>query len=145
MKSINCPSPIPCGHRKDIHSAGFIDKVQRYYSSGLNYVDFAEATEQARQRINNWVEEKTNQRIKDMIKPGDIDSLTRLVLTNAIYFKGNWAKSFDPSLTKKETFYVVIKQEKTSGNDVLKASRQPIQKIRWFRFSNYLTQVTNCR
>lgn len=90
----------------------FIDKVQRYYSSGLNYVDFAEATEEARQRINNWIEEKTNQRIKDMIKPGDIDSLTRLVLTNAIYFKGNWAKSFDPSLTKKETFYVSNKQEK---------------------------------
>lgn len=90
----------------------FIDKVQRYYSSGLNYVDFAEATEEARQRINNWIEEKTNQRIKDMIKPGDIDSLTRLVLTNAIYFKGNWAKPFDPSLTKKETFYVSNKQEK---------------------------------
>jgi len=90
----------------------FIDKVQKYYSSGLNYVDFAETTEEARQRINNWVEEKTNQRIKDIIKPGDIDSLTKLVLTNAIYFKGNWAKPFDPSLTKKETFYVSNKQEK---------------------------------
>lgn len=90
----------------------FINKVQGYYEAGLNYVDFISNKEEARQKINAWVEEKTNQRIKDIIKPDDIDELTRLVLTNAIYFKGSWESPFDPSMTKKELFYLTKDEKK---------------------------------
>lgn len=56
-------------------------------------------------KVNKWVEEKTNNKIKDLLSPDNIDDFTRLVLVNAIYFKGNWAKKFDPEITMKEQFY----------------------------------------
>ncbi len=58
-------------------------------------VDFGDE-EGTRRKINSWVEEKTQNRIKDLISPGVLDSMTRLVLINAIYFKGEWATRFDP-------------------------------------------------
>jgi len=84
----------------------FIERLQSYYQAGLNYVDFVNRRDEAREKINKWVEEKTNQKIKDIIKPDDIDGLTRLVLVNAIYYKGVWLEPFDPSLTSKEEFYI---------------------------------------
>lgn len=92
----------------------FISKVQKYYESGLNYVDFVDTAkrEEARKKINRWVEERTNEKIKDIIKPDDIDELTRLILTNAIYFKGKWESPFDPSSTKREPFYVTKSEKK---------------------------------
>ena len=60
------------------------------------------ATEQARQTINAWVEEQTNDKIKDLIPPGVLDALTRLVLTNAIYFKGDWAEPFQKGATQDD-------------------------------------------
>jgi serpin B len=67
-------------------------------------VDFITATENARKTINAWVEKKTNGKIKDLISPGVLDSMTRLVLTNAIYFKGNWAKQFKENRTQDAPF-----------------------------------------
>ena len=52
------------------------------------------------------MEQKTNRKIIDLIKPGVLDSLTRLVLANAIYFKGNWASQFDPKQTTEQPFHV---------------------------------------
>jgi serpin B len=77
----------------------FIELVEKQYEGKLQTVDFVAATEQARRTINAWVEKQTNDKIKDLISPGLLDALTRLVLTNAIYFKGNWARQFE----KKET------------------------------------------
>ena len=68
-------------------------------------VDFGDE-EGTRRKINSWVEEKTQNRIKDLISPGVLDSMTRLVLVNAIYFKGEWAARFDPALTSQEPFLV---------------------------------------
>lgn len=90
----------------------FIEQVQKYYQAGINYVDFVFNRDEAREKINTWVEEKTNYKIKDIIKPDDIDELTRLVLTNAIYFKGDWEISFDSSSTKKESFYISKSEKK---------------------------------
>jgi serpin B len=78
---------------------GFVQLVEKEYGGKLETVDFAAATEQARRTINAWVEKQTNDKIKDLISPGLLDAMTRLVLTNAIYFKGNWARQFE----KKET------------------------------------------
>ncbi|MHC5075670.1 MAG: serpin family protein, partial [Planctomycetota bacterium] len=89
----------------------FLKLVKSNYDGGLNEVDFVEATEEARQTINKWVEEKTKDKIKELIKKGVLDSMTRLVLTNAIYFKGNWASQFDEEQTMDAPFNVSASEE----------------------------------
>ncbi len=82
----------------------FIDTVQANYEAELRPLDFVGATEQSRQTINRWVEEQTEDRIKDLIQPGVLNSNTRLVLTNAIYFKGRWKEPFDEKRTSDLPF-----------------------------------------
>jgi serine protease inhibitor len=82
----------------------FLKSVRMNYDGWLNEVDFVAATEKARKTINAWVEKQTNDKIKDLIPPGVLDPMTRLVLTNAIYFKGNWARQFKADQTKDAPF-----------------------------------------
>jgi serpin B len=82
----------------------FLELTELSYGAGLREVDFVTQREKTRQIINAWVEEKTNNRIKDLIKPTELNALTRLVLTNAIYFKGDWAIQFDKKKTRDEPF-----------------------------------------
>ena len=82
----------------------FLQLVKAYYDGQLNEVDFVGATEAARKTINAWVERKTNDKIKDLISRGALDEMTRLVLTNAIYFKGNWGRQFKEDRTKDAPF-----------------------------------------
>jgi len=84
----------------------FTDLTGRYYEAALNRVGFKNDTEKARLQINVWVEDKTKNKIRELIKPGVLDSLTRLVLTNAIYFKGNWAHCFKKDRTTEEQFWM---------------------------------------
>jgi serpin B len=84
----------------------FLNTTKSNYGAGLNQVDFVKATEAARKTINDWVEKRTEGKIKELIKPGILDSLTRLVLTNAIYFKGNWANQFKEKDTEDAPFTV---------------------------------------
>ncbi len=82
----------------------FLELIKTNYGGGLNEVDFVTAVETARKTINTWVEKKTNDKIKNLIQKGVLDSMTRLVLTNAIYFKGNWARQFKEDRTKDAPF-----------------------------------------
>lgn len=82
----------------------FLKLNSTYYGAGLEQVDFARATDAARKTINAWVEDKTRDKIKELLKPGILDRLTTLVLTNAIYFKGNWASQFDRKHTREAPF-----------------------------------------
>jgi len=66
--------------------------------------DFRGQPEPARQRINGWVEQQTHDRIKDLVPQGAVDQDTRLVLTNAVYFKGEWSGVFDANQTEDEDF-----------------------------------------
>lgn len=84
----------------------FTSLTSRFYGAAVNQVRFKTDTEKARRTINTWVEEKTENKIQELIKPGVLDSFTRLVLTNAIYFKGNWARPFKKERTKEEQFWV---------------------------------------
>jgi serine protease inhibitor len=84
----------------------FLALTRQYYGVSVTPVNYVTDTEGARQRINTWAEEKTEHKIKDLIGPGILNSLTRLVLTNAIYFKGNWASQFDETLTEDAAFWV---------------------------------------
>jgi len=82
----------------------FLELIKTNYGGRLNEVDFVRAAETARKTINTWVEKKTNDKIKNLIQKGVLDSMTRLVLTNAIYFKGNWARQFKEDRTKDAPF-----------------------------------------
>jgi serpin B len=84
----------------------YLALAEQHYGVRINAVDFAGDAEAARSRINAWVEEKTDNKICDMISPGVLSALTRLVLVNAIYFKGNWASQFDPALTGEAPFRI---------------------------------------
>jgi serpin B len=82
----------------------YISLVKTSYGGNLEQVDFKTQTEEARKAINTWVENKTKDKIKELIKQGVLDSDTRLVLTNAIYFKGKWASQFKPDQTHQAPF-----------------------------------------
>ena len=84
----------------------FFNTNKKYYGAGLNFVDFSTQTEAARKTINLWVEDKTQRKIKEIIKPGMIDPFTKLVLCNAIHFKGDWLSQFEKNNTVNDTFYV---------------------------------------
>lgn len=85
-------------------SQDYLDILADYYGAGMRLVDFNAKPEAARQMINDWVAQQTAQKIKDLIPQGAITSLSRLVLTNAIYFNSAWLSPFDESATKDGTF-----------------------------------------
>ncbi len=89
----------------------FLDLNKRYYGTDITLLDFANETEKSRQIINLWVEEKTKDKIKDLIPPDGVDQDTVLVLTNAVYFKGDWKFKFEKSDTKRENFAVSAKDK----------------------------------
>ena len=82
----------------------FVDLVAESFGGGFNPADFAGNAEAERVRINKWVEDETRERIVDLIPPGGVDAITTLVLTNAVYFKGEWASEFDAEKTSDERF-----------------------------------------
>jgi serpin B len=82
----------------------FVKRVETEYEGKLQEMDFVNAAEKSRKKINAWVEKKTKGKIKDLIAPGLLNAMTRLVLTNAIYFKGNWARQFKEELTRPQPF-----------------------------------------
>jgi serpin B len=90
---------------------GFLAVTREHYGAELAQVDFARRTEPARQRINAWVEEQTQGKIRDLIPPGVLDSMTRLVLTNAIYFKGVWTEPFKKEATQQAPFRISTTQQ----------------------------------
>ena len=120
--------------------ADFLAVTRDSFRAELAQVDFVSQTEEARQSINKWVEQQTQERIKDLVPRGALTPLTRLVLTNAIYFKGDWSRPFTKSMTKDEDFHVsgdkttrVPMMHKTAGfrffaGDGLKAVELPYGK-----------------
>lgn len=83
----------------------FLALTRDAYGAELAPVDFARQTEPARLKINAWVEDRTRGKIRDLIQPGDLDPMTRLVLANAIYFKGDWSSPFDKGKTREAPFH----------------------------------------
>ena len=92
-----------CPHIEYCFLDSFLDLVKVNYGVSLTAVDYRDP-EAARQQINAWVEQKTNDKIQNLIPLGTIKTLTRLVLTNAIFFKGNWASQFDKGRTRDADF-----------------------------------------
>jgi serpin B len=85
----------------------FIDTLAQHYGGGIYLLDFATDPEGSRKTINDWVEDKTNDKIVDLLKQGMITNNTRAVLTNAIYFKADWLEVFNAALTEERDFYLL--------------------------------------
>lgn len=83
----------------------YLATTDQVFQAPLETVDFKRAFEPARARINAWVEERTHERIKDLVPEGGVDATTRLVLVNAIYMKAAWADPFNESATKPGDFF----------------------------------------
>ena len=88
-------------------SSEYLDLLAQNYGAGMRIVDYINATEESRQTINQWVSDQTEERIKDLLPQGSITPLTRLVLTNAIYFNAAWSAPFDKGATKDGQFHLL--------------------------------------
>ncbi|CAL7939940.1 unnamed protein product [Xylocopa violacea] len=91
--------------------AEFLILGKEVYQSEISKVDFKHSSDTAA-KINTWIKDKTNNKILDLVSPGDFDESTKLVLINAIYFNGSWLHAFDAKKTKNRIFHVTKDQTK---------------------------------
>ena len=82
----------------------FLVTLAENYGAGVRLVDYADDPEAARERINEWVAGQTNERIPELLAPGILSTLTRLVLTNAVFLQAPWAHPFDDGATAEGPF-----------------------------------------
>lgn len=106
----------------------YIETAITYYDSEVSTVDFI--SNDGVNKINAWAEEKTNEKIKEVLKPGSTDEYTRLAITNAIYFKGNWVTQFNETNTTQESFW------KTPTEDV----QVPLMQLKSVSFNHTQTE-----
>ncbi|KAL6181115.1 hypothetical protein ACLB2K_047771 [Fragaria x ananassa] len=81
--------------------------VDTAYKAALKRVDFEHKPDEVRSEVNSWAEKETNGRIKSILAPGSVNSQTKLLLANALYFKGDWQHKFDASGTKEYDFHLL--------------------------------------
>ena len=81
----------------------YLNTAKTHYSSTVDNVDFT--TNDGINQINDWVKEKTNNKIQEILEPGSTDELTRMVITNSVYFNGKWALGFNPDNTREQPFW----------------------------------------
>jgi serpin B len=99
----------------------FLDTISLNYGAGIHLADFINQFEPARQEINRWVEDQTNDKIKDLLAQGAVNSNTRMLLVNAVYFKADWFKPFDSNKTSDAPFHSLDGSEsqiKMMSNDL---------------------------
>jgi serpin B len=84
----------------------FLNLIHKYYDAEARQADFINSAQSASAEINKWVGRKTKGKIRDAVAPGQFTDLTRLVLCDAIYFKGKWQHQFKASDTKPDTFHI---------------------------------------
>jgi serpin B len=102
---------MPCGHsRGHPFLPEYLSLVATHHQAFICPLDYTSAGARvaSRDRINEWVQDRTHGLIRDLIQPFDLLASTRLVVTNAVYFKGAWAGPFDPSRTKSMPFDVTL-------------------------------------
>jgi serine protease inhibitor len=88
----------------------YLNLTKTDYAAGFHRVDFKSSPGSVRTTINQWIAQQTNNKIQNLIAPGVLTPATRLVLTNAIYFKGAWLNPFDKSLSQDEDFHLSATQ-----------------------------------
>uniref|UniRef100_A0A673VJD3 Serpin family B member 13 n=1 Tax=Suricata suricatta TaxID=37032 RepID=A0A673VJD3_SURSU len=83
-----------------------VNYVEKHYHASLEPVDFVNAADESRKKINSWVESQTKEKVKDLFPDGSLDSFTKLALVNIVYFKGQWDREFKKENTKEEEFWL---------------------------------------
>jgi serpin B len=111
--------------------AAYLDLLAQNYGAGLRVVDFKTAPEPSRVTINKWVSDQTEARIKDLIPEGAIDTSTRMVLTNAVYFNAAWLYPFEKGNTAPATFHLL------DGKDVNVPMMKQTKGFGYFKGANY--------
>ncbi|MFO0550605.1 MAG: serpin family protein [Polyangiaceae bacterium] len=94
------------GDKSTTFDANFLSRNKAGWGAGLEQVDFKGAAESARTKINGWVKTETKDRIPELMPKGSLTGDTRLVVTNAVVFDGQWTKPFDEKATAKLPFFV---------------------------------------
>ncbi|XP_045430257.1 serpin B13 isoform X4 [Pipistrellus kuhlii] len=84
----------------------YLDYVEKYYHASLEPVDFVNAADESRKKINSWVESQTHEKVKDLFPDATLSSTTKLVLVNIVHFKGQWDREFKKEHTKEEEFWL---------------------------------------
>jgi serpin B len=113
----------------------FLTLTKDIYDAPCQVVDFKQNAETIRNEINQWVAQRTRERIRDLIPVGGIDETTRLALVNAVYFKAPWVKEFPEYGTKPEAFFV-------GGNQEIKVPTMQSQRRFGYRHREGFTAVT---
>ncbi|CAL8995849.1 unnamed protein product [Prunus brigantina] len=85
----------------------FKQVVDTAYKAAISQVDFQTNAAEVTSGVNSWAEKETSGLIKEILPPGSVDSLTRLIFANALYFKGAWNEEFDASTTKEHDFHLL--------------------------------------
>ena len=94
-------------------NAQFLELLRARYRADLEQMDFGSQPELACQKINQWCEDQTAGKIKDLISPEALNELTQLLLVNAVYFKGDWIHPFDEDSTEEASFHLDILNQVT--------------------------------
>jgi serpin B len=110
---------------------GFLDLIARHYGGDVNLADFRRDADAGRVAVNRWVEDRTRQKIREVIPPGGLNADTRLVLVNAVYFKGMWALQFGKAATRDESFY------EEGGGKVQAPLMHQHEEVRYLQASGY--------
>lgn len=108
----------------------YVNQINSYYNGGFKTLDFIKATEQSRKEINQWVSDKTNNRINELLKQGSVDTGTVLVITNAVYFKAPWKFIFGS--TTDESFYTL-----DGKNIIVPMMKHDVMRFKYFNGGNY--------
>ncbi len=112
--------------------SSYLDLLAENYGAGLRVLDFINNPDYSREVINQWVSDQTEGRIKDLIPEGSINPLTRLVLTNAVYFNAAWEFPFEPEATTDGIFHL------TNGDDVTVPMMHQTECLGYAKLGNYL-------
>ncbi len=106
---------------------GFIALTRDVYGAPVTPMDFIGNSDGSRIRINEWIAKNTENRIPSLLPQGSLNHLTRLVLANAVYFKGSWRTRFSPDLTRPRDFH-------SSASEVKKVPTMHMtSKLAWAR------------
>ncbi len=93
------------GQKEFAFKTDYLSEIKGHFDGGFEACNFKSSPEQERQKINKWVADRTADKIQDLLAPGSLNTNTRLVLTNAVYFLGNWKTPFPVDRTQDETFH----------------------------------------
>ncbi|KAL1435257.1 hypothetical protein MTO96_011178 [Rhipicephalus appendiculatus] len=95
----------------------YLALLRNSYDTTVESVDFGKRCEEVRRRINAWVEEVTESKIKDLLPDDSVDAETTLIVISAVYFKGTWESPFSPSSTRPHEFSPGFEDQEESNHD----------------------------